>query len=100
MTWNGVRGLDSIGACAPGEAAEFHWILTPGGGNSVTSATLHVRRRGRHRDEVRQRCLALLHPRERDPGRGLAEVTGTLGRNALLTISDGCFGDGADLQLT
>ena len=40
VEWNGVRGLDSIGACAPGEADEFHWILTPGGGNTVTAATL------------------------------------------------------------
>ena len=71
VTWNGVRGLDSIGACAPGEAAEFHWILTPGGGNTVTSATLTFEGEDVRRNAVRQRCLALLHPRERGPGRGL-----------------------------
>jgi hypothetical protein len=96
VTWNGVRGLDSIDACEAGEAPYLHWILTPGGGNSVTGATLELD--GTSYVGIQHGegggAWHFYTPSDVDLSSASATYTGTIGRNALLTISDGCVGDG------
>jgi hypothetical protein len=94
VTWNGVRGLDSIVECAPGEAPGLHWILTPGGTSSVTAATLHLDGGTYTGAQAGGGAWHFFTPSDVDlTGVVFVDYTGTAGRNALLTISDGCVGE-------
>ena len=93
VEWNGVRGLDSIGPCGPDEAAEFHWIFTPGGGNTVSSATLTFEGEEYVGTQSGNGAWHFFSHGSEDPGDAFVTYGGTKGRNALLTISHGCFGE-------
>jgi hypothetical protein len=94
VAWDGVRGLDSITECLPGEEPGLHWIFTPGGTNSVTSATLHLDGATYPGTQAGGGAWHFDTPGDADLGGGaFVDYTGTAGRNALLTISDGCTGE-------
>ena len=94
VTWDGVRGLDSVVECEPGQDPYLHWILTPGGGNTVTSATLELDGDTYDGEQMGEGGGAwhFFTPADVDLSSASATYTGTIGRNALLTISDGCEG--------
>jgi hypothetical protein len=93
VTWNGVRGLDSITECGPDEAPELHWILTPGGRSNVTSATLNLDGGTYAGTQAGGGAWHFYTPSDVDLSDVSADYTGTIGANALLTISHGCVGD-------
>ena len=93
VTWDGVRGLDSITECAPDETPELHWILTPGGRSNTTSATLNLDGAQYEGTRVSTGAWHFYTPSDVDLSDVTADVTGTLGANALLTISHGCVGE-------
>lgn len=95
--WDGTRGLDSVVECDAGQDPYLHWILTPGGRADVSAATLHVD--GESYTGFRPGggggAFHFLTP-DVDPdeiGSAFATFTGSIGHNALLTISDGCVGE-------
>ncbi len=95
--WDGTRGLDSVVECAPDQDPYLHWILTPGGRADVSAATLHVdgETYAGFRPGGGGGAFHFLTP-DVDPediDSAFATFSGTLGRNALLTISDGCVGE-------
>jgi hypothetical protein len=92
VDWNGVRGLDSVGQCEPGQDPYLHWILTPGGRSSATSATLWIDGVDYDGTRVAGGAFHFYTPSDVDLSNVYATYAGTLGDNALLTISDGCTG--------
>jgi hypothetical protein len=92
VEWDGVRGLDSITECEPGQDPFLHWILTPGGRSSATSATLWVDGVDYDGTKSGNGAFHFYTPSDADLSNVYADYVGTLGANALLTISSGCTG--------
>lgn len=42
LTWTGNGSANANPGCASGQTANWHWILTPGGTNTLVSGTLYV----------------------------------------------------------
>ena len=108
--WEG-NGADSIRACEEGEDPYLHWVLTPGGPNTIGKASLHAADGSELADRA-DSPAAVAHfytfediTLDADGNPDLsayegayakAEFTARNGRpggsgNALLTISDGCY---------
>ena len=94
VAWNGVRGLDSIVPCLPDQDPYLHWIFTPGGQADLESATLWIDGidyTGEHMGEGNG-AFHFFTPSTVALTDVHVTYEGTAGRNALVTISDGCRG--------
>ena len=101
VTWTG-NGLDSVTKCEPGGVMYLHWVLTPGGA-PVEGTTAELFFNGKDVGTMTpvgdQGALQLtIYPPHTLTFAKLknasvyADITsGSVGENAVLTISDGCL---------
>jgi hypothetical protein len=90
-----TQGQGTFGPCDEGETAGLHWVFTPGGNDSVTSATLTV-----NGSEVLPMSpsgggsWSADSSGATEPTSAKVDFVGDLGNgNANLVISHGCFGE-------